>query len=182
MNILVTRHGQTNWNLENRVQGRTNINLNETGKKQAEEIRERINDRKVDVIFCSTLERAQETARIINEERNVEIKLDDRIIEMCYGELEERKVDECDFDDVWQINGDKVFEGAEKVEEVYKRVNDFVLYLKTLNYENVLIVTHNGVCRVINWYFNGAPENNNIRKIGIENCGLMEFEIESLML
>ena len=42
MKIYVVRHGQTNWNLEGRIQGKTDIELNEEGKKQAEKVRDNI--------------------------------------------------------------------------------------------------------------------------------------------
>ena len=62
MRILITRHGQTDWNLEHKVQGKADIDLNETGKKQAEETREKLWNEKIDLIICSPLKRAKQTA------------------------------------------------------------------------------------------------------------------------
>jgi probable phosphoglycerate mutase len=61
------RHGQTDWNLTGRLQGNSDIPLNETGKAQARAARDRMSGRKVAAIFCSPLVRARQTADIVNE-------------------------------------------------------------------------------------------------------------------
>lgn len=63
--IYIVRHGQTDWNLEGRYQGRTDIDLNETGIKQAEKIRQELKSVKFDKVFSSPLKRAYKTAQII---------------------------------------------------------------------------------------------------------------------
>ena len=73
MNIFITRHGQTDWNLERRVQGQTDIDLNETGRLQAEEVREKLLGEDLDLIICSPLKRARHTAEAINRGRNLPI-------------------------------------------------------------------------------------------------------------
>lgn len=65
--IYIARHGETNWNKAGRLQGATDIPLNETGKKQAEECRRFFIERKIEAIFTSPLLRASKTAKIINE-------------------------------------------------------------------------------------------------------------------
>ena len=73
MEILYTRHGQTEWNVLKKIQGRTDIELNEVGIEQAEIARDKLKNEKVDLIICSSLKRARQTAEIINKEFNVEI-------------------------------------------------------------------------------------------------------------
>ena len=65
MKMYYVRHGQTDWNLARKMQGgQTERNLNETGKEQAEQTRRELADVKYDIIICSPMERAKETARI----------------------------------------------------------------------------------------------------------------------
>lgn len=70
MEILLTRHGQTEWNLLKKVQGKADIELNEKGIKQAEETRDSLKNEKIDLILCSPLKRAIQTAEIINQGRD----------------------------------------------------------------------------------------------------------------
>ena len=53
MKLLLTRHGQTGWNVEGKIQGQTDTELNETGIKQAEVIREKLFNQKIDIIISS---------------------------------------------------------------------------------------------------------------------------------
>lgn len=59
MKLLLTRHGQTDWNIALKIQGTTDIELNETGIKQAEETREKLKSENIDVIITSPLKRAR---------------------------------------------------------------------------------------------------------------------------
>ena len=71
MEILLTRHGQTEWNLLGKVQGKADIELNKKGMQQAEETRYYLENEKIDLILCSPLKRAVQTAEIINQGRNI---------------------------------------------------------------------------------------------------------------
>ena len=63
--IYLTRHGQTLWNIEKRLQGRDNSPLTEEGIERAAELRDRIKDIHIDIIYSSPIERALTTANII---------------------------------------------------------------------------------------------------------------------
>ena len=67
MKLIVARHGQTEWNLQNRVLGRTDIPLNEKGKSQAVELAENLAAIHIDHIYVSPLARAAETGKIVAE-------------------------------------------------------------------------------------------------------------------
>ena len=88
------RHGQTDWNLAGKAQGRTDIELNDTGIEQARKAKEEINKCNIDLIFCSPLKRARKTAEIINEAINCQIISDERIIERGFGNVEGKTDDE----------------------------------------------------------------------------------------
>ena len=66
MEILLTRHGQTEWNLLKKVQGKADIELNEKGIQQAEETRDSLKNEKIDLILCSLLKRDIKNVEIIN--------------------------------------------------------------------------------------------------------------------
>ena len=101
MKWYVIRHGQTDWNLENKVQGKADVSLNTKGVEQAEKTKEKLENEKIDLIICSTLARAKETAQMINKDRNIPIIYDDEISERDFGEFEGSKQDDFDFEGFW---------------------------------------------------------------------------------
>lgn len=101
MGILLTRHGQTEWNVLGKVQGRADIELNEKGIKQAQETGEVLKNEKIDLIICSPLIRAKQTAKIINENKNIPIIYDEDIIERDFGEFEGINKSDFDFEGYW---------------------------------------------------------------------------------
>ncbi len=88
MNLYVIRHGQTEWNVMKKMQGSIDIPLNKKGIKQAYITKKNLDHISIDVIFCSPLKRAKQTAEIINKGRNLEIIYDERLKERNYGEFE----------------------------------------------------------------------------------------------
>mgnify|MGYP005782903757 FL=1 len=88
MKILITRHGQTDWNVLGKIQGQTDIELNDNGRQQAKETGELIKNENIDIIITSPLKRAKETAKIINENFNVTIIEDNRLMERNFGKSE----------------------------------------------------------------------------------------------
>ena len=85
MRIIVTRHGQTDWNQQRKLQGDLDIELNETGRDQAEQLRQALAEENIGVIYTSDLQRAQETAHIVNEHFDVPVFVDHRLNEFDWG-------------------------------------------------------------------------------------------------
>ncbi len=83
--IYIMRHGRTDWNATHKLQGRTDIPLNEEGREMARNAHEEYKDVRFDVCYCSPLSRARETAETVLEGRNVPIITDDRLAEMSFG-------------------------------------------------------------------------------------------------
>lgn len=96
--LLICRHGETEWNVEGRFQGRLDSPLTDQGHAQAENQR-RILDRLgivPDQVFTSPLRRVKETARIALQRRGVVLREDDRLCEIGMGEWTgQRRVDVC---------------------------------------------------------------------------------------
>lgn len=87
--LFLVRHGETDWNRERRIQGRTDIPLNDTGREQARATGRRLAARSWDGLFASPLIRARETAEIIGAELGLgEPVLVPAIVERDYGEAE----------------------------------------------------------------------------------------------
>jgi len=173
MTLLYLRHGQTDWNARNLVQGRTDIPLNETGREQARERAAELVSHQppVEIIYASPMKRARETAEIVQEALGVPLRFDDRLIEMCFGKLE--GVDRSPLIGGSVIThlaalGEAEFlrQGAETFSTLYERVGGFLDELAASHAgQCVLIVAHGGVGRMVHWYFHGQDESD-VRKHG----------------
>ncbi|WP_194202065.1 histidine phosphatase family protein [Glycomyces albidus] len=86
--LLVVRHGQTEWNVAGRIQGSSDIDLDETGRKQAVEAGPELARYEPSRIISSDLRRAVDTARPVAEITGIEIELDKRLQERGYGPWE----------------------------------------------------------------------------------------------
>ena len=156
MKIYVTRHGQTDWNVQGKTQGRTDIELNEVGIEQAKQTKEELKNVDIDLIICSPLKRARKTAEIINETKKVPIIFDKGIEERGFGEFEGKIGKEIQ-DEIWNseildnYNLNKQYKGVETIQDLCNRVWNLIDELKEdYTEKNILIVTHGGVTRAIN--------------------------------
>ena len=104
MLLYIVRHGETDWNKAGKVQGRTDIPLNERGRYLAEATAEGMKDVRIDFCYTSPLIRAKETAQIILGEREIPLVEEKRIEEICFGKCEGMK-----FRGKSQIRGAKRF-------------------------------------------------------------------------
>ena len=86
--ILLVRHGETDWNLEHRVQGHTDVPLNETGHEQARVLAEHLATASLVAIYASDLVRARDTAVIVAEVLGLDVTLDPDLREKDFGSWE----------------------------------------------------------------------------------------------
>lgn len=92
-NIYLARHGQTEYNRCNQIQGRgIDISLNNTGRRQARAIANHLNGIGLSVILSSSLKRSYETAQIIAEKRKLTVQSYHELDEMDFGELEGKPI------------------------------------------------------------------------------------------
>jgi len=94
MIFYVLRHGQTDWNVQMRLQGSTDIPLNETGRTQAHVAAKILAGEGITRIIASPLSRALETARIVGAASGIEPVIDQRLIERNFGQFEGMTIDE----------------------------------------------------------------------------------------
>lgn len=185
MKFYIIRHGQTNWNKEGRIQGKTDIELNEEGIKQAKEARKILENYNIDLIVASPLKRARKTAEIINETKNVPIMFDKALEERGLGEFEgkirEEIYDETlDSEILANYSVNKEYKGVETIRSLCDRVWGLIEELKKdYTEKNILLVTHGGVTRAINGYFNGTNENGILEDLYLHNCEIRTFEIKN---
>ncbi len=88
MNLILIRHGETDWNRIGRCQGVADIVLNENGKKQARELAESLKNHDITAVYSSNLKRAHETAKEIAKHHNLSVRVDPGLQEMNQGDLE----------------------------------------------------------------------------------------------
>ena len=181
--LFIMRHGKTDWNAKHKLQGRTDVPLNEEGRKMAREAHDRYSDVPIDVCFCSPLVRARETAELFLKDRSIPIYFDERLREMSFGEFEgmENAFDDpdCAINVLFQ-HPERYIEsigGAETFEELYARTGEFLkekVAPLLQQGKTVLIVGHGAMNCSIVCQVKGLP----IEKFwseGIEQCRLMEL-------
>lgn len=181
MNLYVIRHGQVDNNFNHVIASFTEVDLNSIGISQAKEASKKMLDIDYDVVFCSPQKRTKSTMKIVNV-KNKNVIYDDRLKERNAGKLEGKNAIEVNLDNYWNIYSKKIYGKAETLNNLFKRVNEFIEDLKNKEeykkYENVLVVTHDGVCRTIHCYFNGVPKNGNIRLYRYDNCEIRKYVIK----
>ncbi len=152
--ILLIRHGETDWNRNGRFQGRSDIPLNETGKKQAQALAERLRDESLTAIYSSPLIRAMEMARAIQAfHPSVPIFSETGLTEMNLGEFEGMEGHDwaaryAEFRRSWRENpGSLTMPGGENLEGVQARALQ-ALYRIAASYSKgstLLFSSHNFV-------------------------------------
>ena len=156
MKIHIVRHGQTEWNIENRMQGSKNSDLTEQGRIDALKLGSSLQDINIDYIYTSPLTRAYDTALLIKGDRDIPLQVHENLIEMSFGIWEGMLNDyvvETYKDEHYKFwNEPHLFipQGGESFEGLIKRVrltlDDIIKQNKG---EDILIVTHTIVIKAI---------------------------------
>jgi broad specificity phosphatase PhoE len=161
--IHLVRHGETDWNVERRLQGWTDIPLNATGVRQARATALALADRDIGAVISSDLSRARETAELIAAELGIEVVTDPALRERNYGVAEGQRNSELDLqfdgrlDERW-ADPDFTFEGGETRRDVYLRLGAFLTELLTsLPPNEIVLVSHGGALRVARGFLEGFP-------------------------
>ena len=150
LHLMLVRHGETEWNLQRRYQGQTDIPLSELGKRQAEFIAMRLAGQKIDAIYASDLKRAWETAGFIAEKNGLDVSSEPRLRELKFGILEGLTFDEAEAQypemiTAWLEDFNNTPEGGETIDQFNARIVALLDDLKNKHDEQVvLLVGHGG--------------------------------------
>jgi probable phosphoglycerate mutase len=176
MRLFVTRHGQTTWNVLNKVCGRTDAPLTELGRRQAAALAEKTKDLGIDLIIASPLQRALDTARAVEVVCGAPIMTDERLIEQDYGIYEGVDRKDAGFQSNKRFFAYRYPQG-ESMMQLAARVYGLLEDVKAKYADKtVLLVCHNGICRVIHSYF-ADMTNEEFATFSMENAALAQYEL-----
>ena len=181
--FVLIRHGQTGWNKEARFRGRIDIDLDETGMRQAQAVGERFAQSELAAIYSSPLKRAMATAEPIGQRLGLQAMPLEGINDMNFGSWEGRSIDEVreqnkELFDLWRYSPDKLsIPGGETLDDVRQRVAATVddLAAKHEN-DTVLLVTHRVVCKVLLCHLLGL-DNSHFWQIAQDTTAVNRFQV-----
>lgn len=162
LTLYITRHGETEWNLQRRMQGWMDSALTPKGIRDAVSLGERLKDVEFKAIYSSSSKRTLHTAELIRRDREVPIIPDNDLREIHLGEWEGKSTSELEIEDTeeyrafWKTPHQYKPKSGESFYEVHNRVKAVLDRIITENTNgNVLIVTHAVVVKIIMSYFKG---------------------------
>lgn len=183
--IYVFRHGETEWNLQGRLQGHLENPITENGKRQAKELISFLKNAEVNVLLSSDLQRARETSEIVAKALGIETYFDSGFREVDLGEGQGKLISEVDsifgesFWKNWNDHDpiyDKLrFPGGESKQEIDKRIRSTLIrWQNTLSNRTVALCTHGYVMtRMLKIY---KPEIQRIPHIQNGECIRFDFD------
>lgn len=164
LRLYITRHGETEWNTQGRMQGWKNSNLTERGMSNAKALGRALKDVEFERVYCSPLDRTRHTAELIFDGRDIEIVYEDNLKEIHLGEFEGLNQDEIkaiypEFKNhFWEKPHLYAAKSGEDFYKVRERVvNALEKIISENKTGNILIVTHGVVLKTIHSYFKNLP-------------------------
>ncbi|NLK78883.1 MAG: histidine phosphatase family protein [Clostridiales bacterium] len=175
--IYFVRHGQTVWNVENKICGATDIALTELGHEQAMETGKKILEEGIqaDEILYSPLSRAKDTALHISEITGIPAKEEIRLKEQNFGKYESTPRNGEEFKEAKKQflnrygNGESMLHLAQRI---YNLLDELATSDKTY-----ILVAHNGIARMVHSYFHEMT-NDEFAAYGVKNCAVVRYEFE----
>ena len=186
MQIILVRHGATDWNLERRCQGATDRELNAVGVRQAEEIAASLARESIHAVYSSRLKRARQTASVISGPHKLPVLIEEDIRELDHGELEgltftEIKDSYPDFLQRWRTEPAEIqVPGGERLADVTERAWNGLnrIVERHSSAETIIVVSHNfpisGIlCRIT------GTQLNNYRSFHVDPCGVTRMRYDN---
>lgn len=177
--VYYVRHGQTSWNLENKVCGQIDIPLTEEGHRQAIALGSKIAEEgiHIDEILHSPLGRARDTARHISEATGIPMREEPRLIEQHFGVFEGKSRKSEEFARARGQFADRNGDG-ESMLQICQRIFNLLDEIKTESDDKVyLLVAHNGIARAVNAYFHSL-DNEAYASFRMNNCDILKYDFE----
>ena len=162
--LIIIRHGETEWNLEGRIQGHLDSPLTETGRAQAEAIAERLQTVEVNALYSSDLGRAYTTAQFVSHKTGQVILTDKRLRELYLGKFEGLTEEDVEkrFPEAYvylkKADPGYIYPGGESKEQFSLRVISCLEELMVKHEgEQIVVITHGGALSRLIRYTLGMP-------------------------
>jgi broad specificity phosphatase PhoE len=181
--IVLVRHGETEWNVTDRFRGRMDIELNSVGIRQAELLSDYLKTWDIEAVYASPLKRTLKTAEIIAEPHGVNVKKVSGLIDFSAGEWEGLSVQEVKekyggLFAAWVSHPEKVkIPKGESLDEVTVRAMAVVAEVIRKHKGIVIMVSHRVVNKVLICALLGL-DNSHFWNIKQDNCGITIFSHE----
>ena len=181
--VILARHGETEWNVEQIFRGRIDIELNETGVKQAELLAEYLSNLKIDAVYSSPLKRALKTAEMIASHHKLDVEIAPGLIDFDYGKWQglphqEVKDKYKELYGKWLKNPHQVkMPDGESLNDVRERALSVVDDVVAKYEGTVVLVSHRVVNKVLICALLGL-DNSHFWNIKQDTCGTTTFAYE----
>lgn len=182
MRLYIIRHGQTDWNVEGKIQGRQDIPLNESGRRQARALAEGMKSRPVIAVYSSPQLRAMETAEAIASLWNLEVQPVPQLMEIGYGQWEGRTAEDILttdrelYESWWQHPATVAPPGGETLNQVDERCRQAWDLIRSGMTGDTAVVAHGGtLAHFIVHLLKGQPE---AKEIVVSNTSITTMEYD----
>jgi len=181
--VILVRHGETEWNVEEVFRGRIDVELNESGVREAELLAEYLSGVKVEAVYSSPLRRALKTAEMIAGYHKLEVEIAPGLIDFDFGQWEglpHQKVKDRykELYAEWQENPHLVqMPDGESLAEVRERASTVVEEVVARHKGRIVLVSHRVVNKVLICALLGL-DNSHFWNIRQDTCGMTVFAYE----
>lgn len=165
MKLYIIRHGQTDWNVAGKIQGRQDIPLNDAGRRQAQALASGMKLRPVTAIYSSPQLRAMETAEAVAALQGVAIRSLPQLVEIGYGQWEGRTAEDILttdrelYESWWQHPATVAPPGGETLNQVDERCRQAWSVIRDNMTGDTAVVSHGGtLAHFIVHLLEGQPE------------------------
>ncbi len=177
--VYFVRHGESEWNVADRICGATDSPLTAKGHEQAVQTGKAIVEQGIqaDEILYSPLSRAADTARHIAEATGLPLRMEPRLKEQCFGKWEGTSPRNAPAFQEAKKNFADSYEGGESMFRLAQRIYNLLDELKK-DEKTYILVAHNGIARVVKSYF-ADMSNDEYARFGVPNCTVTAFTYEN---
>lgn len=182
MNLILVRHGETDWNTERRYQGQFDVPLNSKGEWQAQQAARALTGEPIEQLISSDLLRARMTAEAIAAACDIPVTTDARLREKSFGSWEGLTVDQIKKQDGeayarWRANPvDHAPTGGETLAVTRRRVLSLWEGIKESDAQTIVLVSHGGTLRILLSYLLYLPPES-FWQIRLDNAGLSRLRV-----
>ncbi len=182
--IILARHGETEWNVSEIFRGRADIGLNQTGIRQAELLAKYLSDKKIEAVYSSPLKRALKTAEIIATYHQLNVEIAPGLNDFDFGEwnglaLREVKERYAEVFAEWAQHPEKVkIPGGETLDGVRERAVKVVAEVIKKHEDSIVLVSHRVVSKILICALLGL-DNSHFWNIKVDTAGITIFNYEN---